>query len=386
VEVGELFTHVQLAGRIVHGSGALGALGDELRVLDCRRALIVTSPTVAAGPLGTRVTDAVGAVGIGIFGRALLHVPMGAVRDLAALIAESKPDVLVAIGGGSALDVAKGGALAAAVDAPFERLHRDFLGNAQCVGHRDMPRIITIPTTLTGAERTGAFSIVDDRRKLNYTEIHVRPIVVIQDPDLLPFTPRRVLMESGMNSMAQSIESLLSGTTSPLHRPLHMEALRLHAKYLPAALRAADDAVANDALLAAGAMAMGLGARSLENRSGIIHSLTHAIAGASGAPHGAVYGIVIPQGMRFNGASTETALGDISEAIVDRRLAGEAAIAAFEELRASLGLPGRLRELGIAEGDLARMADLTMVHFATAQNVRPIASAQDVLPLLASAY
>jgi alcohol dehydrogenase class IV len=383
---GALFTHQQQPGRIVHGSGALAALGNELRLLDCRRALIVTSPTVATSSLAARVALAVGPVGIGTFGRGLLHVPMSAVKELAEVLKESQPDVVVALGGGSALDTAKGAVLAAAVTEPFEELHRDFLRDAQCVGHGDLARIVTIPTTLTGAERTGAFSIVDGARKLNYTETHVRPMVVIQDPDLLPFTPRRVLMESGMNSMAQSIEALLSGSTSPLLQPLHMEALRLNARYLPIALNAPDDARANDALLTAIALAMGLGGRTVEGRNGIIHSLTHAIAGASHAPHGAIYGIVIPEGMRFNGPSTSTALGDISEAIGGRRLVDEAAIATFVQLRDSLGLPSRLRELGVSKRDLPHMADLTMLHFATAQNVRTINSASEVLPLLMNAY
>ncbi len=380
------FVHVQLAGRIVHGAGALGTIPDELRLFGCRRALIVTSPSIATGSLGRLATEAVGELGIGLFGNGTVHVPMAAVLDLASVIARERPDALVAIGGGSALDTAKGAALAAAVDRPFRELHRDYIGNAQCVGHRELVRVITVPTTLSGAERTGAFSIVEGGRKLNYTEAHIRPAVVIQDGNLLRFTPRRVLMESGMNSIAHSVEALLSGTASPLQRPLYLESLRLHGLYLPRALQSADDTLANDRLLAAAALAGGLGGQNLSGRLGMIHSVTHAIAGATGAPHGAVFGVVIEQGMRFNGEVTPEELPEIAYALTGRRLDGDGAIEAFVDLRARLSLPARLSDIGVREADFDRIADAAMLHFGTAQNVRPIRSAADVRMLLTQMY
>lgn len=372
------FVHVTLPGRVIHGSGAIERLADEVRALG-QRAWLVTSPSIAASPLADLVTGALGTLASGTFAGGSLHVPMGAVMELAEVIRHSRPDVIVALGGGSALDVAKAGALAASVDRPFGELHRDHVGNVQCVGHREVAKVVTIPTTLTGAERTGAFSVVDGRRKLNYTESHVRPAVVIQDPDLLAYTPRRVLMESGMNSIAHSVEALLSGSLSPLLRPVYLEALQLHARHLPRARASNTDVEAHSALLAAGALASGVFGRDPEQHLGIIHALSHAVAGATGAAHGAVYGVVIEEGMRFNGEISPSGLRAIGEALGDP----DDPLGAFVGLRAGLGLPGRLRELGVSQDDFGVIADAAMLHFGTAQNARPIRGASDVMSLLA---
>lgn len=378
--------HVQLPGRIVHGGGATRALADEVRLLKCERALIVTSPSIAKGRVLGFVREALGDLAIDVFDSCPAHVPMTAVLELADRVKAIRPDVVVGVGGGSALDTAKAGAVASAVHEPFPDLHRGERPTTGCVPHGPIPRLITVPTTLTGAERTGAFSVVHDHRKLNYVDEHSRPLVVIQDAELLAFTPRQLLVRSGMNSMAHSIEALLSGAVSPFAKPLHIQALRLHSRNLPIASGSAHAAAAHDALLVASAFAAGLGAQSSTMRTGIIHALAHAVTGASGAPHGAVYGIVIPVGLRHNGVATPAALSEIAEAISGRGGDGGSAIEAFIELRSRLRLPATLREVGITATDLGRMAQLTVAHYGAGQNVRPVTSSSEALALLRQAY
>jgi alcohol dehydrogenase class IV len=381
------FTHVHAPSRVVHGAGARKALAGELSLLEAKRALVVTSPSIDSGPVGTLVNEALSSACIGTYAQARPHIPLDAVEQLRNVILTMRPDVLVAVGGGSSMDTAKAAALAASTDRSLAQLHGGVHPPTDgCVGHAPLPRIITVPTTLTGAERGGAFSIVHSHQKLYFGEVHTRPSLVIQDPDLLAFTPRRVLVASGMNSIAHSVEAFLSGTMSPFARPIHREALRLHARALPRAAESWNDREAHDSLLVAAFFASGMPGHSSGSRSGMIHAMTHAITGASGAPHGEVYGIVIPLGMRFNGAATPGSMEEISEALSGVGRTGEAAIDAFVELRSRLGLPKQLRELGIVEADLPRMAELTLVHMAAPQNVRPLGGVQNVLDLLREIY
>ena len=371
---------------MVHGTDALGILSAELALLNSRRTFLVTSKSVQSSPIGAMMRQIRGTASAGLFDRALPHQPWTTVSELVVELRQAQPDTLLAVGGGSTIDTAKAAALAAHIVGPFLEQHVGLRKVMGCVEHSAVPRIIAVPTTLTGAERNGAFSVNHDGRNVTYVDEHVRPVVVIQDPAVLALTPRSLLAESAMNSIAHSVERLLAGAMSPLTRPFHTEALRLHSKHLAIAYNDPSDAAAHDALLVASAFASGWAGQEAGG-GGVIHAAAHGVVGLHPVAHGAVYGIILPVLLRFNAVASPDGAAAVTAALTDGRDTDtEAGVEALTRLRDSVSLPHRLRDLGIDLHDLPRMAELTWAHYSTARNVRPIESADEILALLTEAY
>jgi alcohol dehydrogenase class IV len=187
-------------------------------------------------------------------------------------------------------------------------------------------------------------------------------VVAVYDPDLTASTPPRVLAETGMNALAHCVEAAYSP-----HRTPEAEAIALAgARTIHAALPAVVADPSND--LARAAMFEGavLAGRCLLNAGmGVHHGLAQLVGGRTGIPHGLANAILLAHAIRFNADAVPDEVERLSAA-----LGGDAATA-VDELRAAIGLPGRLSEVGVAEEDLDVVARLSQSNANVARNPRP---------------
>jgi maleylacetate reductase len=334
--------------RVVFGAGAVAHLGEELDASGMRRVLLVTTPGRSAviGSIQTRLGDRVAAV----CARAMLHVPIERVRDAIADVDRSAPDALLAIGGGSAIGLAKAIAL-----------------------ERSLP-IAAVPTTYAGSEMTGIWGITDASEKRTGRDPRVAPRLVVYDPDLTLALPAEVSAASGVNAIAHAVEAMYAADAGPIATSAAAQAIRLLASALPRIVVRLDDLDARSAALQ-GAHAAGV---ALDLASmGLHHKICHVLGGTFGLPHALTHAAVLPHVVAFNMPAAPLAMDRIADALGAR----DAAAALFE-LNRTLGLHATLGDLGLREEDVNRSAPLIVSSSYT--NPRPVTE-EDVRGLLTRA-
>jgi maleylacetate reductase len=342
------FTSEWSRTRIVFGVGAVTRLTAELDALHVTRSLIVTTPGRA--PALTSVREHLGARVAGVCDLAALHVPID--RVLAALVEVDRfaPDALLAIGGGSAVGLAK----AVALDCRLP--------------------IVAVPTTYAGSEMTGIWGVTDGDIKRTGRNARVAPRLVVYDPHLTLSLPADVSAASGMNAIAHAVEAMYAPEAGPVATAAADDALRSLARALPDVVARPDDLEARTFALR-GAHSAGV---ALELAAmGLHHKICHVLGGTFGLPHAPTHAAVLPRVVAFNAPAAPLAIARIAAALgVDDAAVGLVA------LNHALGLTMSLGTLGLRAGDVDRAADL--VASAAYANPRPV-TADDVRALLRNA-
>lgn len=334
--------------RVVFGAGAIDRLAAELAALSLGRVLIVTTPgrsqTVDAvsAVLATRIA--------GVCARAALHVPIARVREAVEDVDRVKPDALLAIGGGSAIGLAKAVALERAVP------------------------IVAVPTTYAGSEMTSVWGVTDGDVKRTGRNPSVAPRLVVYDPLLTLALPVPVSAASGMNAIAHAVEAMYAPNVSPLATAAADDALRALSRALPAVV-ARPEVVDARTFALRGAHTAGI---ALELASmGLHHKICHVLGGTFGLPHAPTHAAILPRVVAFNTPAAPAAMARIADAIS----ADDAAIG-LATLNRTLGLTMSLGALGLRRGDIDRAAELVVAG--TYPNPRT-ASREDVRDLLRDA-
>jgi maleylacetate reductase len=340
------FTHDVRAPRVVFGAGALDRIPEELDRVGAARVLLVCTPR--RGDAVERVAAAVGARLAGIFAAARMHVP-AEVAD--AALAEARrvdADLCIAVGGGSAIGVAKALAL------------------------RDGPPFIAVPTTYAGSEMTMIWGISAEGRKTTGRDPRVLARTVLYEPALTIPLPPAVTAASGMNALAHCVEALYAHDGSPVTALMAEEGIRALASSLPAAVRDGTDLEARTGALYGAWLAGGsLGAVAM----GLHHRICHVLGGGFDLPHAETHAVVLPHVAAFNAPAAPDALGRAA-----RALGGDDAAGALFDLAAALGCPP---SLGLREDQLDAAA--ARVVETPYPNPRPF-DAADVRALLQDAW
>jgi maleylacetate reductase len=261
-------------------------------------------------------------------------------------------DGVIAVGGGSAIDLAK--AVSAEADVP----------------------LISVPTTYAGAEWTSFFGIRDPARKMRGAGAGARLGAVVYEPKLTLSLPRSETVGTALNALAHSAEALYVEGHNPEADEHALEGARLIGEWLPRVVDAPQDLAARTKLLE-GAMhaGMALGGSMLA----LGHAIAQALGGRYGLPHGAMNALALPAALRFNAEVAPEAIARLGEA-----LGAEDPAARVEEL-ARLGGFERLRDLGVPEADLGDLAAATVERAGAKANPRP-PSAGEVEELLRSIW
>ncbi len=340
------------------GCGAVARAGEEARRLGATRALIISDPGVVKAGIAERVREALEGAGIatGLYDQVEPEPSVASVeRALAALQAGGHGgayDLLVGVGGGSAMDTAKGVSLRSANPGPLQR----YFG-VELVPQRGLP-MIQIPTTAgTGAEITpnAIFDDTERRLKAGIVSAHLFAAAAIVDPDLTIGLPPPVMAASGLDALTHAIESYVAVRATP-HTDLYaLEAVRLiGASLRAAATRGADRAARYGQML--GSYYAGLAITNAG--TGLCHAMAYPLGSAYHVPHGIANALLLPAVLEFNLPSDLPKFARLAAALgepVEGRSAREAARLAVEAVRAlarDVGLPAGLREVGVPEDAL----------------------------------
>lgn len=344
------------------GAGAIDAAAGIVHGTGCRAAVIVTDRGLASTAIVASVASVLAASGIAVTVFSDVHanpttgdVAAGA-DQVAALAADGGRPAVVAVGGGSAIDAAKGIALAAV--NPERGRDLDY---RRTFAEPALP-LVAVPTTAgTGAE-TNPFGVITDpvtRRKFYVGGATSLPAAAILDPELTVSLPPGGTAATGMDALVHALESCMSRRANPWSEGIALQAIRMIAAHLPRAVADGGDREARSQMLLASHLA---GAAMASTGLGVCHAIGHALGGRFGIAHGVALTMVLPGVLRFNSPACADRLAAVAVALGagdTTRSAGWNAAAAADAVAALAGQAGmthRLPGFGITAGDFDLIA------------------------------
>ena len=384
------FVHRSAATRLVLRDGAIDDLRVELGALGIRRPLLLGSARMQRSALFARVVLALGDLPHTLAEPVPAHSSVSLVERLAAEAKATGIDGFIAVGGGSASDTAKAIALLMAEGGRLADHAVRFTPPATLIAPQLLaPKlpIVAIPGTASGAEVTASLGVRDaDGAKLLFTDIQLAARLVLIDPHANLEMPAALMCATGMNGLAHCIEGLYSRERSPLAETLALDAMARFAEALPAVHRAPQDAAARAALLYAAHLSglVLVNARTCLHHA-ICHAICHAIGSVTGVGHGNANAVMLPHVIAFNAPVAEQPL---ARAALAMGVGDDAAalVQAVYALQTAIGVPARLRDIGVPPDALDRIADKTLRERGLYYNPRAVAEARDVRELLDAAY
>jgi alcohol dehydrogenase len=392
------------AGQLLFGRNAVAQLGEIVRLLGGRRCLVVTDETLASVGVVERVVEPLRAAGVDaeIFDGGKPEPPVSIAEDCVAVGRASKPDVVLGLGGGSNMDLAK---ITATVLAHGGNC-RDYAGDGVVPG--PVLPLVCVPTTAGTGSEVSAASVLSDpaqATKFGILSNFLRPRVALVDPLLTVSCPPKVTADSGIDALTHAIEALtaIPNEQFPLpdgeksvyqgHHPMGdltaERAIELVGRFLRRAVADGNDLEARDGM----ALAATLAGMAFSNVGvAVVHALEYPIGGATHCSHGAGNGLLLPYVMDFNKSACleRTAriarlLGENVAGLSDAEAAA-VAVQAVTRLRDDIDVPGRLRTLGAQEPQLPGFAEKAFtVKRILRVNPRPV-TCDDLLSILRAAY
>ncbi|MER8961216.1 iron-containing alcohol dehydrogenase [Mesorhizobium sp. M0701] len=336
--------------RVQFGYGALTEVTSELALAGIQRPFVVTDKGVRQLGFVEQLHRLVGEGLSGIYDETPGNPTEAAVRAAVAQFTTNKSDGLIAIGGGSAIDLAKAVAVAAAHTGPLSTFAA-IEGGIDKITRATFP-MIAIPTTSgTGSEvGRGAIIILDDGRKVALLSPFLIPKAAICDPELSLSLPAKLTAATGMDAISHCIETYLAPSFNPPADGIALEGLkRAWSNIARATLEPGNRAARLNMSIAAT-----MGAMAFQKGLGCVHSLSHALGGLNPRlHHGTLNAIFMPTVLRFNRtAETAVAEGKYSRLAAAMGLSSEdEVVTALEHLTTSIGLPSKLSELGVERSD-----------------------------------
>jgi len=368
--------------RVVFGKPASHAVSEEADRVGATRVFIVASRTLATRtPLVNGIEKALGDRHVGTFDRCIAHTPWPSVIDAAGAVREARPDLIVTVGGGTAIDTVKILQLCLA-HGVAEAPQLEGITSANIKEAKPSPvRQIIVPTTLSGAEFSNLAGGTDPQTRLkhSFTGPDIGARAVILDPAATLYTPEWLWLSTGVRGIDHAVEALCSTQAHPYCDGLALHALRLFAAALPRSRSAPEDLEARLACQQASWLAASTIARVPYGAS---HGIGHALGAAAGVPHGHTSCVMLPHVMRFNGPVTKEAQRRIAEALGTDVQAADA----VANLIAQLGQPATLRAVNVTREHFPKVIEGALKNHWVKVNPRPIRTPDDVMQLLEAAW
>lgn len=336
--------------RVQFGSGELATLKTELQLAGISRPMIVTDKGVRQLGFLDRIEAVLGGAPAGIFDDTPGNPNEAAVRAATALFKDIGADGIIAIGGGSSLDLAKAVAILAAHGGTL-KTYAVIEGGLDKITDKTWPTIAIPTTSGTGSEvGRGAIVILEDGRKVGLLSPYLIPKTAIVDPDLTMTLPPMLTAATGMDAISHCIETYLAPSFNPPADGIALEGLRRAWTNIQ---KATDNPENRDAR-ANMAIAATMGAMAFQKGLGCVHSLSHALGGLNPKlHHGTLNAVFMPAVLDFNRTAPaqggEDKYARMAEAM--GLSAGEEVRTAIRDMTAAIGLPVSLSELGV-ERDL----------------------------------
>lgn len=337
--------------RIVLERGAIERLPEHLG--PARKALVVTGRSFARRTgLCDRIEAILRKAGVDEvqFASASPNPAVSEVESIGRLAREAKAELMIGLGGGSAMDAAK----AAAVLATNPQ-HLMELFPVHEFGHDPLP-LICIPTTAGTGSETTQYAIINDDAgtdKLNLNGPRTFPILALLDPELSVTMPKNITADTGLDALSHAIEGYVSRRSQPLSDCLALESIRFIGEYLPRAVENGEDLDARAAMLYAAAVA---GMVIAQTGTTALHAFGYYLTLHYGVPHGRANGALLGQYLEFIERSSPEKM-KIVYSVFGAEKEGHEAVLKFIE---SLGVPTRLRAHGVKKDDLGAFRDYVM--------------------------
>lgn len=372
--------------RIVFGKRLEDAVREELAHDGAQRCLVVATRTLSRSTdVVDRLCEALGPRFKGLFDDCESHVPRASVLEATALARQVDPDLIVAIGGGSAIDTAKMVQICLAdgiedtrpFDALYVRVDEDAEVMVPKIADPAM-RLVAIPTTLSGAEFSHTAGATDPERGIKdiYIQKYLAPQSIILDPDITVHTPEWVWLSSGIRAVDHAVESICSRFANPFTDSTCLKGLEMLSRALPANKTRPDDIASRlDAQLGVWLSSTGM----MRGQYGASHGLSWHLSAVADVPHGHCSCVLLPPVLRWNASVNADAQGRVSAAM---GMPTADAADAVQALTAALSLPQRIREVGIRRAHFAKIARDAMHNLLVRNNPRPIERQSDVHEIL----
>lgn len=320
------FVFAQAANRVRFGPGVRHDGAAEIERLGCSRAVILSTP--GKRRMAEDLAAGLDSFAVGVVPLAEMHTPVDVTENALLEVRRLRADCLVAIGGGSTIGLGKALAL-----------------------RTGLPQI-ALPTTYAGSEATPVLGQTEDGQKVTLTDERVRPQVILYDAELVRSLPVPITVTSALNAMAHAVEGLYARDRNPISTIFATEGLRAFREALPRVVAALSDLEARGETLY-GAWLCG----SVLGQVGMAlhHKLCHVLGGSFGLPHAETHAVMLPYSVGFNAGVTGALLDPLRDIFGNRDAARGLAAFAGE-----MGSPASLRDIGMAETDLGRAADLAV--------------------------
>jgi alcohol dehydrogenase class IV len=365
------FVHRSPASKVVFRPGACAQLGEELAELGVRRPFVLSGRRTAMSPAYREAVKSLHGLEVSSFTEIPEHSSVAALEAVMRRAREHRCDGFVAIGGGSASDTAKAAALWLAEGGELETHATRFTPPAtltvQALKEPKLP-IAAVPCTASGAEVTpGAGIRTADGRKLLFSDLKLAARLIVIDPAANTAVPASIMLATGMNGLAHCIEGLYAKLRTPVTDALARHAIELFLQALPRVAREPHSIDYRASLLAAAHLS---GLVLLNSRTCLHHAICHAVGAVTGAAHGDLNSVILPHAMSFNYQTAPVSLP----------------VARVRELQAELGVPSRLRDIGVPRETLAAIAKKVMGERGLYFNPRPVGHAGEIETLLQEAW
>ena len=378
-------THIQI------DFGVLSTLAAECEKAHIRRPLIVTDPGVKAVGILQKALDALQGMSVVVFEDTPSNPTEAAVRAAVKVYHAHQCDGLIALGGGSSIDCAKGVAIAATHEGPL-KTYATIEGGSPKITPAVSP-LIAVPTTAgTGSEvARGAIVIVDDGRKLGFHSWHLVPKAALLDPELTLGLPPALTAATGMDAIAHCMETFMAAPFNPPADGIALDGLTRGWAYIERATQNGQDRDARLNMMSASMQ----GAMAFQKGLGCVHSLSHSLGGVNPRlHHGTLNAVFLPAVVRFNAEAPSVqrehrlqrmahamCLGEIHHPLE----AAEAVAQAITDMNARLGLPSGLNELGVERACFDDVIRGAMADHCHKTNPR-LATEQDYQAMLAQSW
>lgn len=352
------------------GAGAVNELADYLKSKDIKHPLLVTDPIIATLDFTNKLIRDVQQKGISI---AIFHdihknpVKSDVLKGRNAFDS-NKCDAIIGLGGGAAIDVAR--AIVLSVNHREDLFKYDDLIGGDVFVTNEVPPFITIPTTAgTGSEVGRSAIIADD-------ETHQKRIlfspkllanIVFADPLLTMDLPAAVTAATGMDALTHNMEAFLAKMSHPICEGIALEGILKIKNAIENAVHKPDVSSRSDMLIASM-----MGAIAFQKGLGVVHSLAHPLSSLLDTHHGLANAVNLPYGMEFNVPACEEKFRRIARTLELKEENGAAVVQWLKELNEKLGIPGKLRDIGVKEEHIDTLADLAFADFAHPNNPVPV--------------
>ena len=360
--------------------GAIRLLKQECERVGITRPLVVTDAGVKAAGVLQKALDALTGLSVVVFDQTPSNPTEAAVRAATAVYKAKNCDGLIAVGGGSSIDCAKGVAIAATHEGPLTH-YATVEGGSARITERVAP-LIAVPTTSgTGSEvARGAILIVDDHRKLGFHSWHLVPKAAICDPELTMGLPPLLTAATGMDAIAHCMEAFMAPSFNPPADGIALDGLARGWAHIERATRDGHDKAARLNMMSASLQ----GAMAFQKGLGCVHSLSHSLGGVDPRlHHGTLNAMFLPAVVAFN-ASAESVVKDQRLQRMAHAMglqSGGDIPEAIKDMNARLGLPSGLGAMGLQPSQLDQVSAGAMLDHCHKTNPR-LATEADYLALL----